>query len=480
MNSNISDNGLPGSPGSLGFQIKTSFSDEERAQAGEALNELQSRRPAAPSLENFLRGSLRRLLTGEKELILEARIPSPGELNEKFEDIKEFGLYLHIPFCEQICPYCPYNKEIYKPETAEEYTNAVKREIDFYSDVFGDKPVTSFYIGGGTPTTMLYSGMEEILDHIFDIFNMQCEIHMESHLNHLTSENLNAIIDMGVKHLSMGVEALQDKHLKTLGRPYTAEKAKAAVERAVNMDFECVNVDFMFALPNQTYNEVEKAGHELVKMGVDQVAAYPLFRFPYTKMGGNSVESNYNIATVFKRRKMLGILENIFYDAGFERTSVWAFTKKEVPKYCSVTVPLYIGLGASGGTYLKDIFYLNTFNVSEYINVIENEKMPIALSLDLSENMQMAWWFYWRVYETRFKRSDFEKRFGKKFNEIYGKYIKLFSFFGLIKKDDGDRIVLTDRGTYWLHAIEDLFSLNYIGKLWGTSKQEPWPRRVDL
>ena len=142
--------------------------------------------------------------------------------------------------------------------------------------------------------------------------------------------------------------------------------------------------------------------------------------------------------------------------------------------------PLYIGLGASGGTYLKDIFYLNTFNVSEYIRAIENEMMPIALSLDLSENMQMAWWLYWRVYETRFKRSDFEKRFGKKFNEIYGKYIKLFSFFGLIKKDDGDRIVLTDRGTYWLHAIEDLFSLNYVGKLWGTSKQEPWPERVDL
>jgi len=94
--------------------------------------------------------------------------------------------------------------------------------------------------------------------------------------------------------------------------------------------------------------------------------------------------------------------------------------------------------------------------------------------------MQMAWWFYWRVYETRFKRSDFEKRFGKKFNEIYEKCIKLFSFFGLIKKDDGDQIVLTDRGAYWLHAIEDLFSINYISKLWGTSKQEPWPKRVDL
>ena len=328
-------------------------------------------------LENVFRRSLRRSLTKEKELVLEARVPSIGELIAKFDDIDEFGLYLHIPFCEQICSYCPYNKEIYKPEIARAYVNAVKREIEFYSYLVGDKPVTSFYIGGGTPTTMLYSGLKEMLDRILVVFNMKCEIHMESHPNHLTPENLKAIIDMGVRHLSMGVEALQDKHLKMLGRPYTEEKAKIAVGRAVNMDFVCVNTDIMFALPYQTYNEVEQAGRALVDMGVDQIAAYPLFRFPYTKMGRNSEEGNYNISIVFKRRKMLSVLENIFYDAGFERTSVWAFTKKGVPKYCSVTVPLYIGLGASGGTYLKDIFYLNTFNVNEYIKAIDNETLPI-------------------------------------------------------------------------------------------------------
>ncbi|MCG9479223.1 MAG: radical SAM protein [Actinomycetia bacterium] len=440
---------------------------------------VQDRRPTTPSKEDFIRTILKRLLIREKELVLESRIPSFGELSTEFEDIKEFGLYLHIPFCEQICSYCPYNKEIYKPDLAKAYTCAVKREIDFYSSLIGNKPVTSFYIGGGTPTTMLYSGIKEILEHIFFNFNIQCKTHMESHPNHLTSKNLNTIINMGVKYLSMGLEAMQDKHLKMLGRPYTAEKAKSAIKRAVNMGFECVNVDIMFALPNQTYKEIEQSGHDLVDTGVDQVAAYPIFRFPYTKMGATSEEVNYNLSTVIKRRKMLGILENIFYAAGFERTSVWAFTKKEVPKYCSVAVPLYIGLGASGGTYLKNIFYLNTFNVSEYIKAIKNKTLPIALSLNLSEKMQMAWWFYWRIYETRFKRSDFMERFGKEFDEIYGKYIKILSFFRFLN-DNKDQIVLTDRGSYWLHAIEDLFSISYISKLWGTSKQDPWPKRVEL
>jgi len=427
-------------------------------------------------LENFLRKNLRRLLTKENYIAFEGKTPP---LESRFQDIDELGLYLHIPFCEQICPYCPYNKEIYKPDKARMYMFAVKKEINFYSDLVGNKPVTSFYIGGGTPTTMLYNGLKEILKHIFDKFNMQCGIHIESHPNHLSLDNLNTILSMGIKHISIGVEALQDRHLKTLKRPYTAEEAKSAVKRAVSMNFECVNADFIFALPNQTYKEVEQAGQVLVDMDVDQIAAYPFFGFPYTKMGGDSKESNYNVSIILKRRKMLNILEDIFYSAGYERTSVWAFTRPKSPKYCSVAIPLYVGLGASGASYLRDIFYLNTFNVAEYIKALENGNMPIALSLDLSENMQMASWFYWRIYETRFKKSNFMKRFGKEFNEVYGKYIKLLSLLGLLR-DGGDQIVLSDKGTYWLHVLEDLFSLNYVGKLWGTSKQEPWPKRVVL
>ncbi len=432
------------------------------------------------SFIDFSRNQIRKLLTKENNMILENKFPSYESLESKFQDIDEFGLYLHIPFCKQICPYCPYNKEIYQPEVAEMYTRAVKKEIDFYTGLFGDKPVTSFYIGGGTPTTMLHSGLGNILEHIFNSFNMQCDIHMESHPNDLSPDNLNTIRALNIKNLSTGIEALQDKYLKILNRPYDTKQVKAAVERAVNKGFKCFNVDFIFALPNQTYAELEQAGHELVEMGIDQVAAYPLFYFPYTKMGESAKQSNYNIPNIFKRRKMLHILEDIFYDRKYERTSVWAFTKEGMTKYCSVTVPLYVGLGASGSSYLRDIFYLNTFNVAEYIKRLEDGRMPIALSLDLSESMQMAWWFYWRVYETRFKRSDFKKRFGKEFNEIYGKYIKLFSLFGLIKKDDGNEVTLSDKGTFWLHALEDLFSIDYISKLWGTSKQEPWPEKVVL
>jgi oxygen-independent coproporphyrinogen-3 oxidase len=214
-------------------------------------------------------------------------------------------------------------------------------------------------------------------------------------------------------------------------------------------------------------------------MGIQQAATYPLFHFPYTKTGQDTVKKVPKATLLLKRRKMLSILENIFYDSGFERSSVWAFTKSGTEKYCSVTVPLYLGLGASGGSYLNDIFFLNTFNVDAYIESMEQNKMPTALSVDLTENMQMAGWLYWRIYETRFIKLDFFKKFKVNFDTKYGKLIRSLSQIGFLK-DDGQSIVLTDKGAYWLHAFEDWFSIDFISKLWGNSKNVPWPEKVIL
>jgi coproporphyrinogen III oxidase-like Fe-S oxidoreductase len=431
-------------------------------------------------MERHVRRSLLKALTGEREISLtRAGIPSADELCAKFEEIDGFGLYLHIPFCEQICPYCPYNKELYRSDLAQRYVGAVKREIDLYSAVVAGRPVTSFYIGGGTPTTMLHSGLGDIVEHVHRTFDVRCDIHMESHPNHLSASNLRTIDSLGVRHLSIGVEALFDRHLGNLYRPYTASQVKEAVARAVSHGFTCVNVDVMFALPGQTYQEIEQTGHELVRLGVDQVAAYPLFLFPYTPMGRASAATGQVILQSLRRRRMMGILESIFYEGGYERTSTWAFTQRGVPRYCSVTVPLYLGLGASGGSYLRDLFYLNTFGAGAYIKALEDGRMGIALAVDLTALMQRAGWLYWRVYETRFRKADYRDRFGEDLDRAYGRYLTLSRRLGLLR-DDGDQIALTDRGAFWLHACEDLLSIDYVSKLWGAARRDPWPERVTL
>lgn len=430
-------------------------------------------------MERLIRKMLLRLLTGERSIHLTPGSPSRDELREKLTSLDGLGVYLHIPFCERICPYCPYNKEIYRQDLAAGYVAAVKREIDSYADLLNGAPVTSLYIGGGTPTTLLGKGLAELIGTLHDKLNIQCDIHMESHPNHLDTANLEAIQALGVQHLSIGVESLVDTHLRTLRRPYTAEQVTEAVRRAVGQGFQCVNVDVMFALPGQTDRDVEETGRQLVELAVDQVAAYPLFRFSYTPLGIHGALRNQGFHHILKRRRMLRILEDIFYTAGYERSSVWAFTKRGKPRYCSVTVPQYLGLGASGGTYLRDAFYLNTFSVAEYIKAMESKGTAIALSLALSERMQRAGWLYWRIYETRFCRADFRKRFGEEIDGAYESYLTFFRLLGLLR-DDGEHIALSDKGSFWLHAWEDLFSIDYINTLWGTSKQSGWPEEIAL
>jgi len=247
----------------------------------------------------------------------------------------------------------------------------------------------------------------------------------------------------------------------------------------VSHGFACVNVDVMFSLPGQTCREIDETGRELVRLGVDQIAAYPLFLFPYTPMGRTGAAQGHVVRQSFQRRRMLGILERIFYGAGYERTSVWAFTKREVPRYCSVTVPLYLGLGASGASYLRDAFYVNTFGVAEYVRALEDGRMAIALSAGLTERMQRAGWLYWRVYETRFRKADYRKRFGEELDEAYGRYLRLGKLLGLLR-DDGEQIVLSDSGAFWLHAGEDLLSIDYVSRLWGEAGRDLWPERAIL
>lgn len=430
-------------------------------------------------LKEYFQRTIYRKFTRENQIIMNNTPPSVNELSQKFQDIKETGIYLHIPFCNRICPYCPYNKEIFTEESCHSYVNAVIKEIDSYIPFLKNIPVTSFYIGGGTPTTMLTKGIEKIINHIYRHLDMKCHVHMEAHPNHLSSENLKIIESIGVKYLSIGVEAFQDHHLKTLERPYNVRKVMNHIERAVSMNFECVNIDLIFDLPGQSESEIEQAGLEIAKLGVQQAATYPLFRFPYTRFRKEFNKNRNEIVTMFRRRRLLKILEDIFYDSEFYRSSVWAFTKKGTDKYCSVTVPLYLGIGASGSSYLRDIFYVNTFNVSEYIKAINEGKSPVSLSINLSEKMQMAGWLYWRIYETRFRKSDFFKRFNISFDEKYGSLIEILCRVGYLKNGT-DQINLTDKGAYWLHAFEDYFSIGFINRLWGISEQNSWPDGVAL
>ena len=117
-------------------------------------------------VSRFLRKKISSQFTKQDEIVFDNNIPSYELIAQKFREINEVGIYLHVPFCNRICPYCPYNKEIYSEIACRNYKDALIKEIDTYIPILSGIPVTSFYVGGGTPTTMIGNGMEEIINHV--------------------------------------------------------------------------------------------------------------------------------------------------------------------------------------------------------------------------------------------------------------------------------------------------------------------------
>ncbi|MEA3457188.1 MAG: radical SAM protein, partial [Candidatus Thermoplasmatota archaeon] len=150
-------------------------------------------------LSKYIRQTIKYTLTGSKGLVLQRR----ALVIDKIE-AERLGIYLHIPFCRVPCLYCPYFKEKFDKNKALAYKDAVIKEIEFYRPLLKEKKITSFYIGGGTPTTMIGYGLEEIISTIQDSFDLRCDISTETHPNDITPSAVKHLNDIGVKNVSMG------------------------------------------------------------------------------------------------------------------------------------------------------------------------------------------------------------------------------------------------------------------------------------
>jgi len=146
--------------------------------------------------------------------------------------LKQVGLYLHVPFCKNLCPFCPYHRIEYDEELFAQYEEAVHAEIELYTPSLKDCEFVSLYIGGGTPTVNM-PGLLRILEHLKQRFSLSCDICIELHPSNMDGECLGALKDAGVTMLSIGVESTSDRILKNIGRNHDGETAIKSLRRAV-------------------------------------------------------------------------------------------------------------------------------------------------------------------------------------------------------------------------------------------------------
>ena len=193
-----------------------------------------------------------------------------------YEECDNLGLYVHIPFCKRICNFCPYCKVQYNQELCERYIDALIREIHLVgSQVSKKKKTTSLYFGGGTPALAAHR-IREIIEALREYFEITQGIGLELHPDNITPDTLQILKDAGVTKISIGIQSFSSKFQKTLGRkPVDTEKMRSALEK---VPFETVSMDFIFALPGQTYEDLKQDIDTAFSLGANHIAIYPFRR----------------------------------------------------------------------------------------------------------------------------------------------------------------------------------------------------------
>lgn len=388
------------------------------------------------------------------------------------------GLYLHIPFCRNSCPYCPYVKTIYKKDLAAEYGKALKNEITLYHDYFGDAKFTSLYIGGGTPTLMI-DGLREIMDHLNRHFTITGDIAMETSPDEISPGMVQKARSMGVNMLSLGVQSFHDGCLQKIGRVYDGRSAETALKELAGAGFDTVNVDLIFAIDGQGVEEIRQDLAVVIDAGIDQVTCYPLFTFPYTEIGRARKLRKIKLPGIISRRKMYYAITDFLTENGYSRTNVWSFSKNPSQNYSSVTRDHFLGLGAGSGSYNGKMFYFNTFSIPEYIKTAST-KLPVSIKMDVGVQLEKLIWLYWQLYDTTIDRGRYRDKFGTTLEDDFPRVLKTINMLGFIEGEDDNVMRLNTRGAHWIHLIQNYFALDYVTKIWASSKSNAWPEKIKL
>ncbi len=423
-------------------------------------------------LTQIITRAIRRYLVGSRQEFIFKPID-----DIKLPSIEKIDMYIHIPFCKNKCPYCPYNKIMYDKKLAELYLKAILTEIEQYYNRLGRIEITSIYIGGGTPTNLI-DELGVILGRIRDRFIITGNICIETTPSDLNEETVSKLVSYGVNLVSLGVQSFDDKYLQLIGRNYKASILYPVIELLSSSNFKSINIDLMFALPGQTVEEVILDLKKAISSGVNQITLYPLFTFPYSTVGKYLNLKSVKMPNIITRKSMYYAIHDFCINNGFKRVSVWGFNRGEFPRYSSVTRDNYIGFGAGAGSHISKTFYLNTFSVKEYIKTCFNEKLPVVLKMDFTDSMTRYYWLYWRFYDTYIPKGQLFELFGKNDKNIQ----LLLWLINILKlgEEDAENIFLSKRGAFWLHLIQNYFVLNYIDKIWSVAMKKPWPDEIRI
>ena len=374
------------------------------------------------------------------------RVPPPGDPRPRL-------LYIHIPFCERLCPYCSFNRVTFTEDLCRAYFRALRKEIILYRELGYD--FGAIYVGGGTPT-ILTDELEETITLARTSFHIR-ELSVETNPNHLTEDRLAALQRAGVNRLSVGIQSFDDSLLRKMDR-YDKYGSGAEIARRLRQTlgrFGTLNADMIFNFPTQTSAMLDRDLDTLRGIGIDQVTWYPLMVSDSTRQ--KVMETLGRMDARQEERFYHQIVGRLV--PAYRFSSAWCFSLRQamIDEYI-VDYDEYAGLGSGSIGYLSGTCYANTFDINSYIAQLDQDELPLAASRIFSVRDRVRYDFLMKLFGTRLNTVELRKKYDGRFLRLLWPDLLAFSLIGALSWQAPD-IVLTKRGRYaWVVLMREFFT----------------------
>ena len=346
-------------------------------------------------------------------------------------------IYIHVPFCERKCNYCAFNSKVSDAVERSAYVEALIKEINLRAD---NSTVETIYFGGGTPTTLSISQLEEIICAVRKVFKVDehAEITIEANPGTVDKNYLRGLKNLGFNRLSLGVQSFDDELLKTLGRIHDSRAAIETVELA-KIFFANVSVDLMYGLPGQTLNHLRRDIEHVSKLEPQHVSIYGLEIEEGTKFFSMGLTLDEELCA-----DMYDLITETLPTLGFRRYEISNFAKENFESRHNVgywTGKNYFGFGAGAHSFDGK---LRTSNVRDVMTYIKGNDLIVEEVVTRQAAMEEFCFLGLRMIDG-INAQMFYKKFGVNISEVFGVAIDKNRRLGLLEVD-GDKIFLTTRG----------------------------------
>ncbi len=289
------------------------------------------------------------------------------------------SVYIHIPFCSDICSYCDFCKMFYSSNIVKKYLEELKNEV---IKNYKNEVIETIYIGGGTPSCLNINELKQLFE-IISLFNLSknIEFTFECNLN-IDKEKLQFLFNNKVNRLSFGVQSFNENNLNFLNRKHTKDDIFNTINNAKKIGFNNINIDLIYALPNQTLKQLEEDLDLFLMLDVNHISTYSLL-----------IEPN----TVLFNKKIKNIDEDLDYEMyklinkklkDFNHYEISNFAKEGYESKHNLTYwnnLEYYGFGLSSSSYLNNKRCDNTRSINSYLNgnyILTTENIDLKRKLE--------------------------------------------------------------------------------------------------